>query len=340
MRDQRGQRRPGRRPRPRPGRCRCPTSRSSCSATRTGCTRWWRTCWPTPAPTPRPAPGCEAALIAVGDAAVITVTDNGPGIPPEIQDRVFERFTRADTSRVRAAGAAQGGSTGLGLAIVVGRGRGPPRAPSRCSSQPGTRPSSSVALPLADGDRSRSPTGGPGRDDGLDRSDSRHRLSWPPGSRTGSGRARRSDRRRPAARSCRPRSTIRPVLDHQDQVGGADGGQPVGDDHRRPPRQRLAERRLHGRLRGRVQVGGRLVQDHHPRVGQQQPGDGQPLPLAAGQPVAALPDHGVQPVRQRGDQVVQPGPAQRVPQLVLGRAPAWPAAGSPGPTRGTGGRPG
>lgn len=60
----------------------------------------------------------EAALSTVGDRALITVTDNGPGIAPEIVDRVFERFTRADTSRVRAAGAARGASTGLGLAIV------------------------------------------------------------------------------------------------------------------------------------------------------------------------------------------------------------------------------
>jgi two-component system OmpR family sensor kinase len=60
----------------------------------------------------------EAALSAVGDRAVITVSDDGPGSAPEIVDRVFERFTRADTSRVRAAGAARGASTGLGLAIV------------------------------------------------------------------------------------------------------------------------------------------------------------------------------------------------------------------------------
>ena len=51
--------------------------------------------------------------------AVIQVSDDGPGIPEEIQHQVFERFTRADTSRSRAAGAASGTSTGLGLAIVA-----------------------------------------------------------------------------------------------------------------------------------------------------------------------------------------------------------------------------
>jgi two-component system, OmpR family, sensor kinase len=51
--------------------------------------------------------------------AVISVTDNGPGIAPELQDTVFQRFTRADTSRVRVADQGQGGSTGLGLAIVA-----------------------------------------------------------------------------------------------------------------------------------------------------------------------------------------------------------------------------
>jgi two-component system, OmpR family, sensor kinase len=45
--------------------------------------------------------------------AVISVTDNGPGIPAELQPAVFERFVRGDTSRSRAAG-----SSGLGLAIV------------------------------------------------------------------------------------------------------------------------------------------------------------------------------------------------------------------------------
>ncbi|MER5215174.1 HAMP domain-containing sensor histidine kinase [Streptomyces sp. NPDC002838] len=48
---------------------------------------------------------------------VIRVRDDGPGIPPSLLPTVFERFTRADTSRSRAD-ARQGGS-GLGLAVAA-----------------------------------------------------------------------------------------------------------------------------------------------------------------------------------------------------------------------------
>jgi two-component system, OmpR family, sensor kinase len=60
----------------------------------------------------------EGTTVVVGvgvepGAAIIRVTDSGPGIAPELQPRIFERFARGDSSRSRAAG-----STGLGLSIV------------------------------------------------------------------------------------------------------------------------------------------------------------------------------------------------------------------------------
>ncbi|HEX3611551.1 MAG TPA: HAMP domain-containing sensor histidine kinase [Sporichthyaceae bacterium] len=55
-----------------------------------------------------------AGLATQGPDAVITVVDDGPGIPSALQPEVFERFARGDSSRSRAAG-----STGLGLSIVA-----------------------------------------------------------------------------------------------------------------------------------------------------------------------------------------------------------------------------
>ena len=43
----------------------------------------------------------------------MTVRDEGPGVAPDLRERVFDRFFRVDPSRARATG---GG--GLGLAIA------------------------------------------------------------------------------------------------------------------------------------------------------------------------------------------------------------------------------
>jgi two-component system OmpR family sensor kinase len=61
--------------------------------------------------------GTAVTVTATGSDVdvMIVVSDNGPGIPADIQNSLFERFVRADTSRQRATG-----STGLGLAIVDG----------------------------------------------------------------------------------------------------------------------------------------------------------------------------------------------------------------------------
>jgi two-component system OmpR family sensor kinase len=53
------------------------------------------------------------SLHQVDGCVRLAVHDDGPGVPKTLQRNVFERFTRGDAARVRAAG-----STGLGLSIV------------------------------------------------------------------------------------------------------------------------------------------------------------------------------------------------------------------------------
>jgi two-component system, OmpR family, sensor kinase len=69
-------------------------------------------------PETEPAPAAQTVrrgALPPPPRLVVSVTDNGPGIPPDLLPDLFERFTRADTSRSRTTSAS---STGLGLAIV------------------------------------------------------------------------------------------------------------------------------------------------------------------------------------------------------------------------------
>ena len=85
----------------------------------------------------------EVSVAEAGGEALVVVADEGPGMPPEVRDRVFERFFRGDVSRSRATG-----GTGLGLAIVqsvvAAHGGGVDLV-----SEPGQGTTVTVRLPLA-----------------------------------------------------------------------------------------------------------------------------------------------------------------------------------------------
>jgi signal transduction histidine kinase len=57
-----------------------------------------------------PGTRVDARIETAGDVVRLVVSDDGPGVAPELRDQVFDRFVRAEGD--------SGGSVGLGLAIV------------------------------------------------------------------------------------------------------------------------------------------------------------------------------------------------------------------------------
>jgi two-component system, OmpR family, sensor kinase len=90
-----------------------------------------------------PGTTVTTSLRVSGDSVLLSVVDDGPGIPTKLLPEVFDRFARGDTSRSRAAG-----STGLGLAIVAAVIEAH-RGSVEVMSQPG-RTAFTVRLPAGD----------------------------------------------------------------------------------------------------------------------------------------------------------------------------------------------
>ncbi|VVJ22570.1 Two-component system sensor histidine kinase [Amycolatopsis camponoti] len=82
-------------------------------------------------------------LTASGGESVLTVEDDGPGIPAEQRERVFDRFVRLDEDRARE----DDGGSGLGLAIAAEIARTHGGTLRVANSEPGAR--LELRLPLA-----------------------------------------------------------------------------------------------------------------------------------------------------------------------------------------------
>ncbi|QDU65014.1 HAMP domain-containing sensor histidine kinase [Engelhardtia mirabilis] len=87
----------------------------------------------------------DVAVRSEGGQALVSVRDDGPGIPADSLDRLFDRFYRVDEARSRA----QGGS-GLGLSIVrwIAEAHG---GTVDVASSPGEGSTFTLRLPLVDG---------------------------------------------------------------------------------------------------------------------------------------------------------------------------------------------
>ena len=73
--------------------------------------------------TPEGTTVCVSLAMSTGVQCVIRVEDDGPGIPPDLAQTVFDRFVRGDAARspladTCAPGEAAPRSTGLGLSIT------------------------------------------------------------------------------------------------------------------------------------------------------------------------------------------------------------------------------
>ncbi len=124
---------------------------------------------PTEPPQPAELPARSLQLVSQ-PAAVLEVTDHGPGLRRDQAEHVFERFYRADQARTS-------GGTGLGLAIVAALVAAHGGA-TWVRSQPGQGATFSIALPLSPEAVQGSDDDFADADDVRDESDAGHDPNW------------------------------------------------------------------------------------------------------------------------------------------------------------------
>ena len=92
----------------------------------------------------------ELSVWQDGEQAVVSVSDDGPGIPAADRERIWERFARLDDDRSRASG-----GSGLGLAMVRELTMAHGGTVSVTGRQPGPGATFLVRLPVTAADRVR-----------------------------------------------------------------------------------------------------------------------------------------------------------------------------------------
>lgn len=115
------------------------------------------------------------------------------------------------------------------------------------------------------------------------------------------------------------------IVEDENSVGAAYGGEPMGDDKRGTPRHQRLQALHDARFGQHIQGGGRLIEDEDGRITEQCPGNGDAELFAGREGGAAFANDGVEALRQALEEVVELG--ERGSPLDLLHGGFWPAIG-------------